>query len=42
MNKVPWCVVLTMINDQGRIVKKQEKEEVIDNEQDELEFLGLA
>lgn len=42
MTRIPWCVVLAMINDQGRMRKKQEEEQVIDNEQEELEFLGLA
>ncbi len=42
MRKIPWCVVLTMINDQGRTRKKREEERVIDNEQEELDFFGLG
>ncbi|UBD75710.1 hypothetical protein K6V26_05030 [Parabacteroides goldsteinii] len=45
MNRIPWCVVLAMINDQGKTRKKEtppEEEDVIDNEEEELSFLGLG
>ena len=41
MNRIPWCVVLTMISDQGRMRKKKEREEVLQSEEEELEFFGL-
>ena len=41
MNRIPWCVVLTMISDQGRMRKKKEREEVLQSEEKELEFFGL-
>jgi len=41
MNRIPWCVVLTMISDQGRMRKKKEKEETLQSEEEELEFFGL-
>lgn len=40
MNKIPWCVVLTMINDQGRTQKRKEETRLM-TEDEELEFLGL-
>ena len=42
MNKIPWCVVLTMINDQGCMRKRSGEEDVIQTEDEELEFLGLS
>ena len=45
MRKIPWCVILTMIKDQGRMRKKEEteeEEEMIETEEDELAFFGLA
>ncbi|WP_262886333.1 MULTISPECIES: hypothetical protein [Parabacteroides] len=44
MRKIPWCVVLTMISDIGRTRKKEEneKEDIIQTEEEELAFLGLA
>ena len=45
MRKTPWCVILTMIKDQGRMRKKaetEEEEEMIETEEDELAFFGLA
>ena len=45
MNRIPWCVVLAMINDQSKTGKKEtppEEEDVIDNEEEELSFLGLG
>lgn len=43
MNRIPWCVVLTMINDVGRMRRKQDAEEdIIQTEQEELDFLGLS
>ena len=41
MNKIPWCVILMMINDQGRMRKRSGEENVIQTEEEELEFLGL-
>lgn len=41
MNRIPWCVILMMINDIGRMRKKKEKEDIIQTEEEELEFLGL-
>ncbi|WP_259330573.1 hypothetical protein [Parabacteroides merdae] len=41
MNCIPWCVVLMMINDIGRMRKKKEEEDIIQTEEEELEFLGL-
>ncbi|MBP3642643.1 MAG: hypothetical protein J6J40_12580 [Parabacteroides sp.] len=40
-HRIPWCVVLTMISDQGRMRKKKEREEVLQSEEEELEFFGL-
>lgn len=43
MNRIPWCVVLTMINDVGRMRRKPDAEEdIIQTEQEELDFLGLS
>lgn len=43
MRKIPWCVVLTMIKDQGRMRRKEEEEEeMLETEEDELAFFGLA
>ena len=43
MNRIPWCVLMMMVSDQGKLKDKpQEEEEIIDNEEEELEFLGLA
>ena len=45
MRKIPWCVILTMIKDQGRMRKKketEEEEEMLETEEDELAFFGLA
>ena len=41
MNRIPWCVILTMINDVGRMRKKTEQEDIIQSEEEELQFLGL-
>nr|DAK01579.1 MAG TPA: hypothetical protein [Caudoviricetes sp.] len=41
MNKIPWCVILMMINDQGRMRERSGEENVIQTEEEELEFLGL-
>ena len=41
MNCIPWCVVLMRINDIGRMRKKKEEEDIIQTEEEELEFLGL-
>ena len=41
MNRIPWCVILTMITDIGRMRKKTEEEDIIQTEKEELEFLGL-
>ena len=42
MRKIPWCVILTMIKDQGRIRKKKETEdEMLETEEEELAFFGL-
>ena len=41
MNRIPWCVILMMINDIGRMRKKKEKEDIIQTEEEELEFLAL-
>lgn len=40
MWEIPWCVVLTMINDQGRMRKKKEEKRLM-TEEEELDFLGL-
>lgn len=40
MWEIPWSVVLTMINDQGRMRKKKEEKRLM-TEEEELEFLGL-
>lgn len=42
MNRIPWCVVLMMINDQGKTRKKREKESTIQSEEEELAFFGLS
>ena len=42
MRKIPWCVILTMINDQGRMRKKRDKEEMLETEEEELAFFGLS
>lgn len=45
MNRIPWCVVLTMINDLGKTRKKEtptQEEDVIESEEEELSFLGLG
>lgn len=42
MNKIPWCVILMMINDQGRMRKRSGEEDVIQTEDEELKFLGLS
>ncbi|WP_455643922.1 hypothetical protein [Parabacteroides sp.] len=45
MRKIPWCVILTMIKDQGRMHKKEEteeEEEMLETEEEELAFFGLA
>jgi hypothetical protein len=42
MRRIPWCVILTMINDQGRMRKKREKEEMLETEEEELAFFGLS
>jgi hypothetical protein len=42
MNKIPWCVILMMINDQGKMRKKTEEENMIRSEEEELAFLGLG
>lgn len=43
MRKIPWCVILTMIKDQGRMRKKEEEEEeMLETEEEELAFFGLA
>lgn len=35
--------MMMMVSDQGKLKDKpQEEEEIIDNEEEELEFLGLA
>ena len=41
MNRIPWCVLLMMVSDQGRMGEKQEEPEVIGSEREELEFFGL-
>ena len=49
MHRIPWCVVLMMVNDQGRMKKKEDVDneddvndgDVIGSEDEELEFLGL-
>lgn len=41
MWEIPYSVVLAMINDQGRVRKKKEEEDIIQTEEEELEFLGL-
>lgn len=41
MRRIPWCVVLMMINDQGRIRQKTNKEDLIQTGEEELKFLGL-
>jgi len=41
MRKIPWIVILTMINDPGQRRKKKEEEEIIQTEEEELDFLGL-
>lgn len=43
MERIPWCVVMMMINDVGRMRKKKdtEQENIIQTEEEELEFLGL-
>lgn len=40
MWEIPWCVVLAMVNDQGRMRKKKEEKQLM-TEEEELEFLGL-
>ncbi|WP_255419851.1 hypothetical protein [Parabacteroides sp. AF48-14] len=40
MNKIPWCVVLAMVADQGRMRKKKEETRLMTADE-ELEFLGL-
>lgn len=42
MNKIPWCVILTMLADQGKTRKKREKESTIQSEEEELAFFGLS
>ena len=43
MRRIPWCVILTMIKDQGRMRKKEEEqEEILETEADELAFFGLS
>lgn len=45
MNRIPWCVLMMMVNDQGKLKDKNEppeEEQIIDSEEEELEFLGLA
>lgn len=41
MSRIPWCVILMMISDIGRTRKKQEEDNIIQTEEEELEFLGL-
>lgn len=41
MRRIPWCVVLAMINDQGRLRKKEKETEDIQTEEEEMRFLGL-
>lgn len=47
MKRIPWCVVLMMITDVGRLRKKEDKEDsksnedLIQNKEEELRFLGL-
>lgn len=41
MWKIPYAVILAMINDQGRIRKKKEEEKVIQSEEEEMAFFGL-
>lgn len=41
MRRIPWCVILAMINDQGRLRKKEKETEDIQTEEEEMRFLGL-
>lgn len=41
MNRIPWCVILTMINDIGRTRKRTEEEDIMQSEEEEMAFLGL-
>jgi len=41
MRRIPWCVVLMMINDQGRMRHAKNGENIIETEEEELDFLGL-
>ncbi len=40
MWEIPWCVILAMINDQGRMRKRKEETRLM-TEDEELDFLGL-
>ncbi|WP_158228550.1 hypothetical protein [Parabacteroides provencensis] len=45
MNRIPWCVLMMMVNDQGKLKGTETadaKEEIIGTEDEELKFLGLA
>jgi hypothetical protein len=42
MRKIPWIVILPLINDPGQRRKKKEEEEIIQTEEEELDFLGLS
>ena len=41
MWEIPWCTVLAMIADQGRIVGRKPEENIIESEEEELAFFGL-
>nr|DAS91906.1 MAG TPA: hypothetical protein [Caudoviricetes sp.] len=40
MNRIPWCVVLAMTADQGRMRKIVQKQKTM-TEEEELAFFGL-
>lgn len=42
MRRIPWCVVLAMVTDQGRMRKKKKKDDTILTKEEELAFFGLT
>lgn len=40
--RIPWRAVLMMINDQGRIRKRKDEDDIIQSEEEEMAFLGLG
>lgn len=42
MKRIPWCVVLTMINDVGRLRRKEKTNHVmLRTREEELKYFGL-